>query len=442
MHPTESGLTKSRIKKLRELLGIEWVETLLSDHEDFRLRSSPAGLWSHRHPSISPIAPLLFQYRQPGYTEEQTIPYGYWYGEPLKMLAEITDAIYAFEDYWSKIPRPLLADHMRYKLSTGELFNSFIFEMMVANDIQQRYKGYNFHPLFFDPATPKGAPEIVLRKGSDVIEVHCRSSSPVSLQGFSLDLLQYLFGCFCRFVHDSGYSYKLSLTLKQSIELAYVDGLLNQISSIIAAGSEGLRDSGSPLYDVELLKMDVPRDGMTSTEVNSLLAKDAGNLFVQIGASCGSGERNATSIAVLSVSSSRYRPFSDCILDVVRQAAAGIGSRNSHIVAAHLTRYAGWGDYLRQSSNRLKVRQGLDSILREHTNIRYVNVSSNRPEFVVLPSDAQRVDTQDLEVSNRYFIEAKPKLYIRKHSFALYPYPEDEGEDTGEDEEEGEEEEE
>jgi hypothetical protein len=436
MSVSGSRLTESRIERLESLLGREWVESQLAEYDSFRVQYSPANLWAHRHPTTSPIIPLLFQYHYPDPAWRESVPYGYWYGEPVNMLGQIADAIHSFEDYWSKIPGQLLSEQLRHKVSSGEQLNGFVFEMLVAEDVRQRYGGYDFHPVFFDPATPKGEPEIVLRKGSQEIHVHSRLRSLLSLLDMSFDLFQYLFGRFYRFVHDSRYSYKLSLNLKQRLDLTYVDALLNQIGSAIGDGSESLRE-GSSLYDVELVRLELPMGGLTSAGVNGMLAKDAGDLFVQIGASSPGADKNASRIATLSVSSSRYKSLEECMIDVARQAAIGARPRDTHIVAVHLLRYAGWGDYLRNAANRVRLRQGLDGLLKEHANLRYVHVSSNRPEFVVLPSDAQRIDTQHLEVSNRYFEDKpKPKLYIRKDSLAVYPYPEDdndeqEGDDEG-----------
>jgi hypothetical protein len=51
------------------------------------------------------------------------------------------------------------------------------------------------------------------------------------------------------------------------------------------------------------------------------------------------------------------------------------------------------------------LRQVLSDVLVQYPNIKYVRLFSNRQEFVTLPNDALRVDTKDLEISNRAFVE-------------------------------------
>ena len=68
-------------------------------------------------------------------------------------------------------------------------------DVQVAKDCKQEYKDRDVHLLFFDPAEVKGAPQIVLRRGSEEMDVYCRTIVAVSSPSMSLDMFQYLFGC-------------------------------------------------------------------------------------------------------------------------------------------------------------------------------------------------------------------------------------------------------
>jgi len=395
--------TESQIQALESFLGEERIESDLAQYSAFRKRHSPADVWSHRHPTSSPLVPLLYRYHHSDEAGKDIVPYGHWYGDPIQNLRQVVTALYLLNDYWSLIPRQLMADNVKSRFSTGDRLHGFMHELLVAADSRQRFKDYVVHPLFLDPETVFGKPSVVLRKGSDEIAVHCKTVNPLSVQGLTFDVLQYLFGCFYRLVQDSGYCYRLTLNLKRKPQIADIDALLGRLRSSIDHGSELHKDVRDPVFDVELLTLEMPDEGLSLTEMNGLLAKDAGDLFVEIGGSNPAGEKKATRVAVLSVSAGGKKSFDDHIVDEVRETMKEAGTKLPVILALHLHRYVGWGEYLGNSSLRVRLRQRLDGILGDYPNVQYVFVSSNRQEYVTLPSDAQRVDTKDLEISNRYF---------------------------------------
>ncbi len=430
MRSIEVEVSSAQVDRLEEFLGKAWVESELAAYEDFREKHSPINLWSHRHPATSPIIPLLYQYHHPDHAGKERVPFGHWYGQPVQTLTQVVGGIFLLEDYWSLIPENLVADNIRYKVSGAEQFNRFILELLVALDVRQKYKDYRARLLFMDPATARAEPDIELRKGSEEIAVHCRMTGALSHLGMSFDVLQYLFGCFYRLVEDSGYSYRLSINLRERPSTADVDGLVGRFSQAIARGSDVRKVTIGSLCDLELLKLDVPLSGLSLAEINGLLARDPGNLFVQIGGSNPKGEKKATRVAVCSVSARLKKSYEDHIVDAISQAATETPATTPLIAAIHLHRYLGWGEYLGDSANRVRLRQTLEKVLEEHPNMRYVNVSSNRQEFVTLPSDAERVDVKDLEVVNRRLLnKPKPKIYIREDAFSLYPGDEENGEE-------------
>ena len=419
MCPAETGVSDRDIEKLENLLGKQWVQSQLAEYESFRKEYSPVDLWSHRHATTPPIIPLLFQYHHPEYDRKQMTPFGHWYGDPLHSLEQIASDIYSFEGYWSLMPYQLVANHFKYKLSTTEQFNNFIFELLVAKDVRHRYKAYDVEALFFDPATDRGGPDIVLRRGADETNIYCKARSPLSALDVSFDVLQYVFGCFYHLVQDSGRSYKLGIDLKGKFTVADADGLLDQLRSAFASRSEVLKEPKDSPYRAELFRLNIPTDGLSLAQINSLLARDTGDLWVEIGGFNPSGQAKATRVAVCSVSANEHKTFEDHVIEIVRQTATAAKGRSPLVVAIHFHRYVGWEDYLGKLTSRVKLRQGVEGILGQHPNIRDVRVFSNGQEYVTLPSDAQRAGTQQVEISNRYFVEKpKSRLYVRGDAFS------------------------
>jgi len=399
-------MSDSNIEKLENLLGKRWVDSQLEEYQSFRQQHSPVDLWSHRHPTTPPIIPLLFHYHHPDHITKQYTPFGHWYGDPIEPLRRLADDIYSFEGYWSLMPKHLLENHFKFKLSNSEQFDRFLFELLVAKDCRREYKDRDVHLLFFDPAAVKGAPQIVLRRGYEEVDVYCRTIVAVSSPSMSLDVFQYLFGCFYRLVQESPYNYKLAINLRQPPTVADVDGLLAVLRPVVESGSGGvLKDMRDPVYDVELFKLNTPVDGLTSTDIKGLLAKDTGNHFVQIVGCNPKGGSKAIKVAICSISGGKTKPYADYIIDTVKRAASETETISTRILAVHARRYVGWGDYLADSTTRVRLRQVLDTILAQHPNIKYVRLFSNIQEFVTLPSDAGRVDIKDLEIPNRAFVE-------------------------------------
>ena len=106
MEAIDVGTIRSYIERLETILGREWCDKEIEKYHNFRGKYSPLGMWSHRHPTTSPIIPLLFQYRHPEYWKDyRDTPLGYWYGNPLNYLQELAVSIFQFEGFWSKIPK-------------------------------------------------------------------------------------------------------------------------------------------------------------------------------------------------------------------------------------------------------------------------------------------------------------------------------------------------
>jgi len=399
-------MSDSDIDKLEGLLGRKWVASQLDQYRDFRQQRSPVDLWSHRPPTTSPVIPLLFHHHNPQYIQKRHTPFGHWYGDPVGFLKVLAGDIYSFENYWSLMPKHLLENHFKFKMSNTEEFENFLFELLIAKDCRRRYQDRDAHFLFFDPAAIKGGPQVVLRRGYDETDVYCRTVRALSPPAMSLDLFQYLFGCFYRLVQDCPYNYKLAVNLRRAPAAADVDDLLALLTTAVQGGTDGvLKDIRDPVFQVELFRLNTPLDGLTSTDVKGLLARDTGNHLVQIGGCNPKGGSKATKIAICSVSGGKPKPLGDYIVEALEGAAAHAESVSTIILAVHARRHVGWGDYLADSTTRVRLRQAVEAVLERYPRIRYASIFCNREEFVMLPSDAGRVDIKDLELPNRAFVE-------------------------------------
>lgn len=406
MEVIDSERSELHIRRLKTILGNEWCSAEIAEYREFREKYSPKDLWSHRLPASSPIVPLLYQHEYVNHRRNHPDPLGYWYGDPIHLLRQLSASIFFFEDYWSKLPNDIGVNNIRYKLSTPAQFNGFLFELIVAVDSKlNRYKDYEVEPLFFDPRTIEGGADIVLRKGVEEIAIQCKTRSPVSSLDMPFDLFHYLFGCLHRLVQDSGYSYKMGINLKQKIEIDDVDAILRQLKTVIASGLEITKFRKDSSFDIELSRLDIPLGGLSKAQVAERLEQDRANLFTEIGG-YNPYQANAstfTRIALLSVSSTKYESLGRSIVRMVKQAANETRVNSPLILAIHLYGFVKWEDYLRNPTSRQRLRRGLDTILKSYPRIKYVNVSSNRQEYIHQPTGAEFLETPYLEITNQYF---------------------------------------
>lgn len=402
----DNQTSEMHIRELKKILGHEWCKEQLATYMEFRQKYSPASLWSHRPPETSPIVPLLFQHQYPSNLRGQSQPFGYWYGDPIHMLRQLAASIFMFEDYWSQLPNGIGESNIRYRLSNADFFSGFLFELMVAVDCKlYEYKDYNIEPLFFDPRAVVGSPDIVVRKAGNALTFQCKTRNPVSALDMPFEVCQYIFGYFYRLMQDSGHSYILRLRLKHRIQPDQINGILRLLETAVRCGLEIQRQSKESSYDVELLRVEVPTDGLTLTEINNLRNREKANIFLETGC-FNPYEKNATAfsgITVCSISGRQHESLEKSIIDIVSQAARDAIGTNPLVIAVHLYKCVEWEEFLGNQSNRDRLEQSLDSLFEVYPRIKYVNVSSNMQEYDLLPSGAQFLRTQYLKISNKLF---------------------------------------
>lgn len=273
VNPKTAELYIARLKE--EILGDQWCTEQVAEYKEFYEQHSHPDMWSHRLPIMSPIVPLLFQHQYESRRKIQASPLGYWYGDPIYYLRHLATSVFMFEDYWSKLPNKNGVSNIQFKLTEAGQFNGFQFELLVALDAKLwTFKDYSMKPIFFDPTSGKGGPDIVLQKGTEKIAIQCKTRSPSAATDMPFELFQYFFGCFSRIVYDSGYSYKLSLNLKRKLDFGDTCKLVTKVSSAVKVGIELPSHSINSSYDLKLARMDVPISGLSQAKVQEILDKD------------------------------------------------------------------------------------------------------------------------------------------------------------------------
>ena len=407
MEAIDAQTSKLNIAKLESILGRTWCDQELVKFQEFMEKYSPSGMWSHRLPTTSPIVPLLFQYKHPEFREHQA-PLGYWYGDPIHYLRALAGSIFTFEDFWSKLPNPRgVINNIKYKLTDASQFSGFLFELMVAVGYKSKdgYSNYDVVPIFFNPATSPGVPDIILQKDRDQIAIQCKTRSPLSAPVMSFEYFQYLFGRFMRLIQDYGNSYKLSINLKRKLDIEDIDELLEILRSAIKSNLELPKHAINASCDMELSRLTIPLSGLTKHDLNKILGKDNANLFAEIGG-VGSKGSAVTKVALCSVSASHQKSAEEWVASIVKEAADEAQGANPLIIAIHLYQYIPWEIYFKNRSNTRKLEQKLYPIFKSHPRIKHINISSNRQEFFSPSNIETTLETQYVEFDNPFF-EAK-----------------------------------
>jgi hypothetical protein len=384
------------IEKLVTILGRDWCDRELESYGEFQERYSPRGMWSHRYPITSPIVPLLFQYKHPESRVYQTIPLGYWYGDPILYLIELAVSIFSFEIFWSKLPKNRGVNNIINKLTNASQFNGFAYELLVAVGYRSNsdYRGYEIVPLFFDPETSKGIPDILLQKDNDEIAIQCKTRSPLFAKIMSFEEFQYLFGRFFKFIQDSNNAYKLSLKMTESLDIEKIDQLLVLIRSAVVSNLELPKHTFDNSCEVWLKRLNIPIRGLREYDLNKIVEKDTGNLYAEIGGS-GSKGSAVTKVAWCSITASNQKTELDWVASIVEDATNDAKGKNPLIISVHLYRYIHWEIYLNNKRNLRKIEEKLKPIFQANPRIKNVNISSNRQEFYLR--------TQFVEFTNPFF---------------------------------------
>ena len=222
---------------LTKILDEGWVETALDEYQEFRSAWSPQGRWYHRLPQVSPIVPLMYWNSRAVFEDIQDPvrpyePMGFWAGHPREVLDRIAEEIYHFEDFWTGLPDDRGKTNLRWALTTPQRFFSLAHELGTAFFLDARPKVW-VEPLFFDPESSSGKPDILAHTPERDFAVQCKSQDPTSARHFPYDLWQYFAGVFQRAVQDSGRSFHFEAILKRRLDDKQVRRLARRVANLV-----------------------------------------------------------------------------------------------------------------------------------------------------------------------------------------------------------------
>lgn len=223
-------LTVEHLEFLAELVGKDWLDSQLERYRRFRKHYSTPSRWWHRLPDVSPIIPLVL-WAEPGPLLLFDSPFGVWRGDARGILARLMMGIDEFREYWDQLPEGRGRKHLKYNLRHPSTFFGFRHELRLATHLTS--SGYHIVPLFFDPTSIKGGPDIIVEDGPNVYDIQCKSRNPSTATDMPYDVFQFFACSWVRLVKDSGHNYFLFLVVKKKIDMAKARRLLHTLQALI-----------------------------------------------------------------------------------------------------------------------------------------------------------------------------------------------------------------
>lgn len=393
---------RAKIEALIDLADRSWVDEQVERHNNFRATKSPRDLWSHRRPNTSPLIPLVYEYRNPR-QHNQDFTLGYWYGEPTLFLAQVAEQVFLFQDYWDKLPNERGRRNLRnLLLKRPQRFSSFLHELMVATHYT-RQGDYEVEPVFFDPTSGKGQPDILLRRNGKAIGIQCKSRSPIEALDLSFDLFQHLAGLLIRAVEDSERSFRFTLTVKQKLTARDVNEIAIKARSLITTGLYLPYPLMYSRYNLHVRELKIGPSGLSYEELQRAVHETQGNNFVVgAGLNCTSPAGNCKNLAVVSVSGRKPLEFVPWTIETAWDAARSSPSTVPMMLALHVF---GPVDFQRiiGGNVELAILAGLKDMVAKYRHIQTVNISSDHRVYSESQSEGTSLDTVRIEYTSPFF---------------------------------------
>jgi len=262
-------------------------------------------------------------------------------------------------------------------------------------------------PLFLDPRAEDGGADILVVNQGLTNCIQCKSRSPLYALDMSFDYFHYLFGCFYRFVQDSGNSYELKIQPKSKLERGIIEELIALLKSAIKSGLHIPLNNENESFSYQLNKLDIPISGISEGRIRKLLDSCKANLFCEVGGfhpiKGDSIEFNR--IAILSVSTDPPVSIEDTILNILDKAASEARVKYPLTIAIHFYGMYDFADYLYTSKNSKRLRKRINGVLKSFPGIRSVALSSNVQLLSQQPEGVEQLKTQYLDIKNEYFVD-------------------------------------
>ncbi len=110
-------------------------------------------------------------------------------------------------------------------------FFGFRHEVRLATHLKG--SGYPVEPLFFDPSSEKGGPDLIVHDRDRAYAIQCKATNPSNSADLSYDLFQFLGGSWARLVQDTARSLFLSLNVKKRLDEDSVKRLITQVGRLV-----------------------------------------------------------------------------------------------------------------------------------------------------------------------------------------------------------------
>jgi len=294
-------------------------------------------------------------------------------------------------------------------LTKADLFNGFIFELLVADDSKtNRYVDYEIIPQFFNPKSTRGSADIILKKGDIERAIQCKTINPLASAQMSFDMFQYLFGLIYRLVCDTGYSYKICIELKGKLTVTDIHSIWeSSIEPAISSGIHIPKTTINPSYNIKLDRLNIPLTGISKKEVSILFNAEKANLYSEVGAypSGISGSSKYNKIALFYISASRYEPIEKTILRVAKQTAKIADVDCPLIIAIHLYQGTALHSYLNEIAQKVEFKRNINRFFQAPNgrNVESIDISSNKQVYENRGTNLVALRTEGVSLVNPFF---------------------------------------
>lgn len=388
-----------------------WLSGQFQRYEDFRARFGCASRWWHRPPKMSPIVPL-FYWPFIGLRDLPDEPMGVWRGDPEKALGRLLGRIMEFIDYWDSLPNGRGRTNLRYMLRSPSRFFAFLHEVRLATHI--KLSGYHVEPLFFDPRSDKGSPDLIVRDGDLSYDVQCKALNPSEATDLPYDLFQFLAGVFARLVEESGRSYFLFLHLKKKLDVKAAYSLCGELRELV---TPGLTTSGrfeSDIWQVQLVELGYGPGEVTVETARQMALNSPGDpLYIEVADLSATGASDsAPRVSGCFVSGERRRGLEHFVFSEAQSAAADHTGDNPLIVSVSAYQETDMSAYLNGPSVGQVFRDWTARFFARHPQTALLLISANYQRYLELEGGDTALGTKYLVVESPQWEAVLPHLGV------------------------------
>jgi len=383
-------MSDNSVEFLTQVLGDTWIEKELDNYQSFRKDWSPKGRWYHRRPTVSPIIPIIYWNTRESFEEIQK-PFGSWGGVPSEVLNRLIEEIEKFKEYWEKLPRKRGTDNLKWALSNPQRFFSLVHELAIAFQFASK-PGLQVVPLFHDPQSTPGKPDIIVQTPKMEFAVQCKSEDPSQAMQLPYDIFQYFAGMYQRLVEDSNNSYNLTLCLKKKIDIGHIYKIRNKLVTLIKGNIAAPYPWSTTYCDFELTEIGNRLGAQSVDQIMRRVRNQSGDLlyneFIPILDGLVSiGNRRAANLLIFG---RRGKELGQVIRLAVSKSVKEAKTSLPLIIAVHLYQDIDLEEFWNRPSTQQHLKPWTGLFFKENPQIAMIFLSSNHELYLTsLVSDSQ-----------------------------------------------------